>query len=213
MNVSHINGLNSSLPGKNGHHFTDNIVRYIFVNEKFCILIKISLKFVAEGPVDNNPSLVKIMACRPKSRQAIIWTNADPICWCIYVALGETSWLISIWKVFHMNISLTLHTQISQNIYDITIFFYTFQLNNHSIMPAFNAWILIMQEISMRSIPDSNFTKSHWSISTFVTFSIICIFCSEHSCYVAMLCTKFWNVETTEMDNMDKWSIIGYEKE
>ena len=29
-----------------------------FVNEKFCILIKISLKFVPEGPIDNNPALV-----------------------------------------------------------------------------------------------------------------------------------------------------------
>ena len=32
------------------------------MNEKFCILIKISLKFVPKGPVDNNPALVQIMA-------------------------------------------------------------------------------------------------------------------------------------------------------
>ena len=30
----------------------------IFVNEKFCILIKISLKFVPKGPIDNNQALV-----------------------------------------------------------------------------------------------------------------------------------------------------------
>ena len=29
-----------------------------FFYEKFCILIKISLKFVPEGPIDNNPALV-----------------------------------------------------------------------------------------------------------------------------------------------------------
>ena len=29
-----------------------------FVNEKFCTLIKISLKFVPKGPIDNNPVLV-----------------------------------------------------------------------------------------------------------------------------------------------------------
>ena len=34
------------------------------MNEKFCILIKISLKFVPEGPIDNNSALVQIMACR-----------------------------------------------------------------------------------------------------------------------------------------------------
>ena len=35
-----------------------------FVNEKFWILIKISLKFVSKGPIDNNPALVQIMAWR-----------------------------------------------------------------------------------------------------------------------------------------------------
>ena len=35
------------------------------MNEKFYILIKISLKFVPKGRVDNNPALVKIMTwCR-----------------------------------------------------------------------------------------------------------------------------------------------------
>ena len=35
-----------------------------FVNEKFWILIKISLKFVPKAPIDNNPVLVQIMALR-----------------------------------------------------------------------------------------------------------------------------------------------------
>ena len=54
------------------------------MNEKFCISIKISLKFVPKGPIDNNQALVQIVAWR----QAIIWTNADLIHWCIYAALG-----------------------------------------------------------------------------------------------------------------------------
>ena len=45
-------------PGQNGCHFADNIFRYIFVNEKICNLIRISLKFVPKGPIDNNPTLV-----------------------------------------------------------------------------------------------------------------------------------------------------------
>ena len=36
----------------------------IVLNEKFCILIKISLKFVPKGPIDNNPALVQVMAWR-----------------------------------------------------------------------------------------------------------------------------------------------------
>ena len=42
----------------------DNIFKYIFVNEKFCILIKISLMFVPKGPIDDNPALVQIIARR-----------------------------------------------------------------------------------------------------------------------------------------------------
>ena len=34
------------------------------MNENFCILIRISLKFVAKGPIDNKPALVQVMAWR-----------------------------------------------------------------------------------------------------------------------------------------------------
>ena len=43
---------------QNGCCFADDIFICIFVNEKFCNLIKISLKFVPNGPIDNNPALV-----------------------------------------------------------------------------------------------------------------------------------------------------------
>ena len=54
----------------------DNIFRSIFVNEKFCILIKISLKFVAKGPLDNNPALV-------------YWDNSFTLKWQAIKALSE----------------------------------------------------------------------------------------------------------------------------
>ena len=34
------------LPGRDGRYFADDIFRYIFVNEKLCILVEISLKYV-----------------------------------------------------------------------------------------------------------------------------------------------------------------------
>ena len=38
---------------------------FIFVNEKFCILVEISFKFVPKGPINNIPLWVQIMAwCR-----------------------------------------------------------------------------------------------------------------------------------------------------
>ena len=45
-------------PEQNARHFADDIFRRIFLNEKFCVLIKISLKFVPKGPIYNNPALV-----------------------------------------------------------------------------------------------------------------------------------------------------------
>ena len=54
--------VNSSPPRKNGRHFADNIFKCIFMNEKFCILIEISMKFVPKGPIDNNSALIQVMA-------------------------------------------------------------------------------------------------------------------------------------------------------
>ena len=53
-----LSSLNSSPPGQNGRHFADDIFKCFFMNEKFCILIQISRKFVPKGPIDNNPALV-----------------------------------------------------------------------------------------------------------------------------------------------------------
>ena len=48
---------------------TDDIFKRIFVNEKYCILIRISLKFVAKGQIYNIPALVQIMTwCRPGAK-------------------------------------------------------------------------------------------------------------------------------------------------
>ena len=49
--------VNSSPLGQNDCHFAGDIFICIFVNEKF-ILIKITLKFVPKGPIDNSPALV-----------------------------------------------------------------------------------------------------------------------------------------------------------
>ena len=40
---------------KNGGHFVDDIFKCIFLNEKVCILIKISSKFVPKGSSDKKP--------------------------------------------------------------------------------------------------------------------------------------------------------------
>ena len=50
--------LNSSPPAQYGYHFSDDIFIYIFVNDKFCILIEFHLSLFLRDPIDNNPALV-----------------------------------------------------------------------------------------------------------------------------------------------------------
>ena len=56
--------LNSSPPGRNDHHFRDDIFKCIFVNKEFWIGIQMSLKFVPKGPIDNKWALVEVMPWR-----------------------------------------------------------------------------------------------------------------------------------------------------
>ena len=56
--------LNSLRPRQNGRHFAEDIFKCIFSNENVWIPIKISLKFVPNGPIKDIPALVQIMAWR-----------------------------------------------------------------------------------------------------------------------------------------------------
>ena len=61
--------LNTLRPKQNGSHFADDIFKCIFLNENEWISLKISLKFVLKGPINNIPALVQIMAwCRPGNK-------------------------------------------------------------------------------------------------------------------------------------------------
>ena len=64
-------------PRRNEQHFADDIFKHIFFNENVWISIKISLKFVPKGPINNIPALVQIMALRrpgdkPLSEQMMV---------------------------------------------------------------------------------------------------------------------------------------------
>ena len=58
------NNVNTLRPRRNEQHFADDIFKRIFFNENAWISIKISLKFVPKGPINNIPALVQIMAWR-----------------------------------------------------------------------------------------------------------------------------------------------------
>ena len=58
--------LNTLRPRQDGRYFADDVLKCIFFNENVWISLKIPLKFVPKGPVNNIPALVQIMAwCRP----------------------------------------------------------------------------------------------------------------------------------------------------
>ena len=56
--------FNRLRPRQNHHQFIDDILKNIFLNENVWISIKISLKFVPRGSINNIPALVQIMAWR-----------------------------------------------------------------------------------------------------------------------------------------------------
>ena len=56
--------INTLRPRQDGRLFADDAFERIFLNENVRISIKISLRFVPKGPINNIPALVEIMAWR-----------------------------------------------------------------------------------------------------------------------------------------------------
>ena len=56
--------VNTLRPRPNGRRFADDTFKRIFLNENVRISIKVSLNFVPKGTINNNPTLVQIMAWR-----------------------------------------------------------------------------------------------------------------------------------------------------
>ena len=56
-------GFNTFRPRQNVRHFADDSYKGIILNENIWMPIKISLKFVPKGPINDIPVLVQVMAC------------------------------------------------------------------------------------------------------------------------------------------------------
>ena len=80
--------LNTLRWRQDGRHFADDTFKCIFLNANVRILLKISLKFVAKGPINNISALVQIMAWSDQATSHYL--NQ---CWylyrCIYASLGN----------------------------------------------------------------------------------------------------------------------------
>ena len=78
---------------QNGRHFADAIFKCIFVYEYVWIPIKISLKFVPKGPINNIPVLVQIMA----------WHRVGDL-WLVYRRINASFGLNELIKSFQSSI-------------------------------------------------------------------------------------------------------------
>ena len=70
------NTVNSSPRRQNGRPFADDIFWHIFLSENVRSWIQMSPKFVPNGPIDNKPALVQLMASNGRSLDRFYWINA-----------------------------------------------------------------------------------------------------------------------------------------
>ena len=82
---------------QNGRHFPDDIFKCFFLNGNVSIAIKISLKFVLKGPINNSSALVQIMAWRrpgdkPLSKPMMVRLPT-------HICVTRPQW-INCWKTF-----------------------------------------------------------------------------------------------------------------
>ena len=69
--------INTLRPKQKGRHFPDDIFKCIFLNENVWISITISLTFVPNGPINNIPALVQVIAWhrpgdKPSSERMVV---------------------------------------------------------------------------------------------------------------------------------------------
>ena len=69
--------LTHSGQSKNGHHFAEEISKWIFFNGNYCILIIISMKCIPKGPINTMKALVQMMVRCQTSNHGWWWLG-DP---------------------------------------------------------------------------------------------------------------------------------------
>ena len=117
-------------PRQNGRHFPDDIFKCIFLNENVWISIKIPLKFVPKGQINNIPALVQIMAWRRPGDKSL----SEPM-------------VVSL--LSHTHTHTHTHTHIYVYIY-IYIYIYIYaslgpnELNYGFILPPWSLWRLLV---------------------------------------------------------------------
>ena len=126
--------LNTLRPRQNGCQFPDDILKCISLNENIQTSIKISLKFVPKGPINNILTLVQIMAWhrpgdKPSSEQMMVSL------WRIY-ELNQRWLLIVLANFCQLFIKIKIsYRKMDVNIYEMwTILFRTHHINTQYLV-------------------------------------------------------------------------------
>ena len=104
--------INTLRPRQNGRRVPDDTFKRIFLNENVRIAIKISLKFVPKGPINNIPALVQITAWhrsgdKPLS-EAMMISLLTHICVTRPQWVNITSTVYELWEVLQIRVEMVL---------------------------------------------------------------------------------------------------------
>ena len=90
--------FNTLRPRQNGRRFSDDVFICIFLIENVRIFIKISLKFVLKGTINNIPALVQVMAWRQLGYKPL----SEPMMVRLlqHICVTRPQWVTSFWGFF-----------------------------------------------------------------------------------------------------------------
>ena len=106
--------INTLRPRSDGHRFTEDTFKRIFLNVNVRISIRISLKFVPKCPINNNPALVQIMAWRRSGDKPL----SDPMMASLltHICVTRPQWVkvdgnaFGFWTCVHSHIKIENNT-------------------------------------------------------------------------------------------------------
>ena len=107
--------INTLRPRQNGRHFTDDTFKCIFLKENISISIKISLKFVPKGPIDNIPALFQIMAWRRAGEKPL--SEAMMVSLLTHICFARPQWV----KIFTEVSNLWVYMEKYCSLYQIKL--------------------------------------------------------------------------------------------
>ena len=149
--------VNTLRPRQDRRHLADDIFTCIFFNENCCILIKFSLKYVRNGPIDNNSALIQIMACRLSGDKPLSEPMMISLTTHIYVTRPQwVKWQAAWWLPREVLISLVwIHTGTKGTLHFNDLVLSLFELPN---------WWFHVDNGNFYSYPVDKAISLHWII-------------------------------------------------